>query len=190
MIVSLSQVFRLSLNSGNDYVDLSHEIELVRHYLFLQKKRYPQRLHFEIEMDAELKHFQMPKLPLQPLVENAIVHAIEPSEGTCNIHVRTEREEDESGEAWVVLEVSDNGPGIPEAKLDELRGEGKPSAAKDIQPIGASRSGMALSNIKERLTLFYERAELDIQSKEGIGTRVRIRIRQGDGTNGIKDGRS
>ncbi len=175
MVVSLSQVFRLSLNSGNDYVELDQEIELVRHYLFLQKKRYPTRLHFEIEIEAALRNFHMPKLLLQPLVENAIIHAIEPSEGTGNIHVRAYRENE-----WVILEVSDNGPGIPEAQLHLLM-DGRKAHSKRL--LSESRSGMALSNIKERLTLFYEHAEFDIQSKEGIGTRVQIRIRQGDITN-------
>jgi len=173
MVVSLSQVFRLSLNSGNDYVELDQEIELVRHYLFLQKKRYPARLHFEIEMDHALKHFRMPKLLLQPLVENAIIHAIEPSEGTGNIHVNAYSDED-----WIILEVTDNGPGIPEEKLQALKEGSIPHPASRLP--GASRSGMALSNIKERLTLFYEHAEFDIQSKVGIGTRVQIRIMKGD----------
>ncbi|MFC5528667.1 sensor histidine kinase [Cohnella yongneupensis] len=189
MVVALSQVFRLSLNSGRDFVELEHEIELVRYYLFLQQKRYPARLHFEIEIDPSLKHFQMPKLLLQPLVENAIIYAIEPTEGTGNIHIRAERETDDSEEEWVVLEVSDNGPGIPEERINELMKEAKPTPSKVAQTLNATRSGMALANIKERLTLFYEHAEFDIQSKVGIGTRVRIRIRQRGGTHGIKNGR-
>lgn len=182
MVAALSQVFRLSLNSGNDYVELEHEVELVRHYLFLQQKRYPLRLHFEIEVDPELKRFMMPKLLLQPLVENAIIHAIEPTEGTCNIHVRAGRETDGDGHAYVVLEVSDNGPGIPEERLAELLQGTASAGPRNPLQIGAARSGMALANIKERLALFYEHAEFDIQSKVDIGTRVRIRIRQGDGT--------
>lgn len=182
MVVALSQVFRLSLNSGNDYVELEHEVELVRHYLFLQQKRYPLRLHFEIEVDPELKRFMMPKLLLQPLVENAIIHAIEPTEGTCNIHVQAGRETDEDGHVWVVLEVSDNGPGIPEDRLAELLEGTDAAGPRNPLQIGAARSGMAIANIKERLALFYEHAEFDIQSKVDIGTRVRIRIRQGDGT--------
>ncbi len=180
MVSSLSQVFRLSLNSGNDYVELAHEVELVRHYLFLQQKRYPLRLNFEIDIEPELKRFLMPKLLLQPLVENAILHAIEPTEGTCNIHVRAGRETDEDGYDRVVLEVADNGPGIPEDRLAELLRGGQPSGPKNPLQLDASRSGMALANIKERLTLFYEHAELDIQSKVGIGTRVCIRIRLGE----------
>lgn len=173
MVMSLSQVFRLSLNSGNDFVELKQELELVRHYLFLQKKRYPTRLHFEIETDDTLKNFLMPKLLLQPLVENAIIHAIEPSDGTCNIHVRACRED-----GWIVLEVTDNGPGIPEEHLLRLqKADADVEAAKSN--LNKSHSSMALSNIKERLTLYYEHAELNIQSKEGIGTRVQVRIKQG-----------
>ncbi|NIK77848.1 two-component system sensor histidine kinase YesM [Paenibacillus castaneae] len=173
MVVSLSQVFRLSLNSGNDFVELEQELELVRHYLFLQKKRYPARLHFEIETDAALKHFRMPKLLIQPLVENAIIHAIEPSEGTCNIHVSAYKEE-----GWIILEVTDNGPGIPEEQLLLLQKNA--AADKANRNMVQSPSSMALSNIKERLNLYYEQAELSIQSKEGIGTRVQVRIKQGD----------
>ncbi|WEK55059.1 MAG: sensor histidine kinase [Candidatus Cohnella colombiensis] len=177
MVVSLSQVFRLSLNSGNDEVELEQEIELVRHYLFLQKKRYPQRLHFEIEVASHLLRYRLPKLLLQPLVENAILHAIEPSEGPVNIHLSAYTENE-----WIIFEVTDNGPGIPEAQLAELK-----SGRTTFSPAGLlnnTRSGMALLNIKERLALFYDRSQFDIESKMGIGTRVQIRIYQGGKANG------
>ncbi|MFF2484633.1 sensor histidine kinase [Paenibacillus sp. NPDC058071] len=178
MVVSLSQVFRLSLNSGNHDIELAQEIELVRHYLFLQQKRYTNRLHFEIETNEALKHFQMPKLLLQPLVENAIVHAIELAEHPVNIHLRAYTDKD-----WIVLEVADNGPGIPKETLAEIR-QALAAPAASLRSSSSGGSGMALSNIKERLSLYYEQSAFEIESKEGIGTRVQIRIRQGGARNG------
>jgi len=176
MVVALSQVFRLSLNQGNEAMELNQEIELVRHYLFLQKKRYLNRLFFEIEMDPDLKHFRMPKLLLQPLVENAVIYAIEQAEGTGNIYVRACRED-----GWVVLEVSDNGPGMPEEQVKRLNS----SVAKS--PVGipsdGMHSGMAIANIKERLSLFYEEALFDLVSKQGVGTRIQLKIKEGDRPN-------
>ncbi|MGO4537923.1 sensor histidine kinase [Paenibacillus sp. 2TAB19] len=172
MVVSLSQVFRLSLNSGNEYALLEQEMELVRHYLFLQKKRYTSRFSFEIEMDPIVSKLQMPKLLLQPLVENAIIHGIEPSEGNGIIYVRAYAEQE-----WAVLEVTDNGPGMPEEQVKRLLGKGGIPLRNSNTVV--SHSGMALSNIKERLALFYEQSVFDIESREGIGTRVQVRIKQG-----------
>lgn len=173
MVVSLSQVFRLSLNSGNEFVELEQEVELVRHYLYLQKKRYPTRLYFEIEMEPSLRHFRMPKLLLQPLVENAIIYSIEQAEGTGNIYIRASREE-----GWIVLEVTDNGPGMPGELVQQLNAAGAPLSAK--LPSEGSRSGMAIANIRERLALFYKEALFEIESREGIGTRIQVRIKEGD----------
>lgn len=173
MVVALSQVFRLSLNSGNEFVELSQEIELLRHYLFLQKKRYPSRLYFDIEVDPSLTHFRMPKLLLQPLVENAIIYSIEQAEGTGNIFVRAYRED-----GWIHFEVSDNGPGIPEELVQQLNKAGVQDAMR--QTTNGIRSGMAIANIKERLALFYKEAVFEMMSKEGIGTRANVRIKEGD----------
>lgn len=173
MVVSLSQVFRLSLNSGNDFAPLEQEIELLRNYLFLQKKRFTTRFNFEIDSEPSINQFRMPKLLLQPLVENAIIHAIEPSGGNGHIQIRSYIEKE-----WIILEVSDNGPGMSEQQVASLNEIQLKEPLKNLQ-INATHSGMALTNIKERLTLFYAAAELVIESKEGLGTRVQIRIKQG-----------
>ncbi|RXZ84884.1 sensor histidine kinase [Paenibacillaceae bacterium] len=173
MVVALSQVFRLSLNQGKESMELNQEIELVRHYLFLQKKRYLNRLHFEIEMDPDLKHFRLPKLLLQPLVENAVIYAIEQAEGTGNIYVKACRED-----GWVLLEVSDNGPGMPKEQVMRLQSSTSTGAARTHTE--GMHSGMAIANIKERLVLFYGEAVFNIMSKEGIGTRIQLKIKEGD----------
>ncbi|CAM4460821.1 two-component system sensor histidine kinase YesM [Paenibacillus endophyticus] len=173
MVVSLSQVFRLSLNSGNDLVALEQELELVRNYLFLQKKRFTTRFNFEIELDPAISHFRMPKLLLQPLVENAIIHAIEPSGGNGHIHIRAYTEA-----TIIILEVADNGPGMPEEQVRRLN-QSRVDEPMRVLQTNVPHSGMALSNIKERLALFYEQAEFEIVSREGLGTRVQIRINQG-----------
>ncbi|OMF36886.1 hypothetical protein BK133_08170 [Paenibacillus sp. FSL H8-0548] len=178
MVVSLSQVFRLSLNSGNDLVELQHEIELVRNYLFLQKKRFTTRFDFEIDMEPSIQHFRMPKLLLQPLVENAIIHAIEPTGGNGHIHIRAYTEN-----GCILLEVADNGLGMPEAKVQLLNLAPAQEPIKSLQ-INAAHSGMAISNIKERLALFYEQAEFHIESRESMGTRVQLKIKQGGNGNG------
>lgn len=178
MVISLSQVFRLSLNSGNDFVELEHEMELVRNYLFLQKKRFTTRFNFEIDMEPSIQHFRMPKLLLQPLVENAIIHAIEPSGGNGHIHVKAY-----TADSWIILEVVDNGLGMPESQVKHLNEAPAQQPMKNLQ-MNAPHSGMALSNIKERLALFYEQAEFEIVSREGLGTRVQLRIKQGGNGNG------
>jgi two-component system sensor histidine kinase YesM len=178
MVISLSQVFRLSLNSGNDFVELEHEMELVRNYLFLQKKRFTTRFNFEIDMEPSIQHFRMPKLLLQPLVENAIIHAIEPSGGNGHIQVKAY-----TADSWIILEVVDNGLGMPNAQVKLLNEAPAQEPMKNLQ-MNAPHSGMALSNIKERLALFYEQAEFEIVSKEGLGTRVQLRIKQGGNGNG------
>lgn len=115
----------------------------------------------------------MPKLLLQPLVENAIIYSIEQAEGTGNIFIRASREE-----GWIVLEVTDNGPGMPGELVQRLNAAGAPLSAK--LPSEGSRSGMAIANIRERLALFYKEALFEIESREGIGTRIQVRIKEGD----------
>ncbi|GIO11355.1 hypothetical protein J19TS2_09100 [Cohnella xylanilytica] len=167
MIYALSGMFKISLNQGRDVTDLRQEFQLIDHYLFLQKMRFPSKIAYELELDERIADFTVPKLFIQPLVENAIVHGIESlADDAGFVHVAAALD----GDA-VRIEVTDNGIGLTAEKLDRvaqtLRSE-RPS------PEGES---YALQNIAARVRLFYgEKASLDIQSEAGSGTRVRIRL--------------
>ncbi|KGE17854.1 sensor histidine kinase [Paenibacillus wynnii] len=168
MVHSLSQVFRLSLNNGQDNVTLLQEVELIENYLFLQKKRFTTRFHFSIRLDEDISHILVPKLILQPLVENAIIHAIEPLEGSGMITIACYAEE-----SWILLEVVDNGKGMTPERVEQI-------LLNHMSPtLSNAHSGLAISNVRERLNLFFERTEFHIESTLGLGTRIQIRIYKG-----------
>jgi two-component system sensor histidine kinase YesM len=167
MIYSLSGIFKISLSEGKDIIPLQQELELVEHYLFLQKMRFPDKLSYEFEIDADAEPVLVPKLLLQPLVENAVVHGIEPLMGEAGtILVKATL----SGPV-VEIEVTDNGAGIPEEKLVSL--------LRKIQSGNAEGEGedFALLNIVGRIRMFYgEQASFDIHSVAGSGTRILIHL--------------
>ncbi|BBI31616.1 hypothetical protein KCTCHS21_10150 [Cohnella abietis] len=163
MIYSLSEIFKISLSHGKDIIALDQELQLVNHYLFLQKMRYPNKLAYELDTAPALKEFTLPKLLIQPLVENAVVHGIESiADDTGFIHVQAYL----NGEQ-VIIEVTDNGAGIPPlqlAKLKDLVQEGNDSLMGD---------NFALLNIRNRIRLHYgDQASMSIESVVDSGTRV------------------
>ena len=90
---SLAQYFRLALNQGHEQISLRDEIDHVRQYLFIQKQRYGDKLQYEIEEDESLADYKLPKLVLQPLVENAIYHGIKEIDRHGMIRVTSKVEE-------------------------------------------------------------------------------------------------
>lgn len=172
MVYSLSQVFRLSLNDGRETFTLEQEVELVTNYLFLQKNRFKERFQFEIFLDESVKDFTVPKLLLQPLAENAVIHGVEPLSGSGLISVRAFRKD-----RTIVLEVQDNGVGIAPNRLEELQQLLAGGSSSSLQnDNNTSRTGFALMNVKERLALFFDGASLQLESVEGSGTRIIILI--------------
>lgn len=170
MVYSLSQVFCLSLNDGRDTFTLEQEVEHVTNYLFLQKNRFRERFEFEIFLDERIKDYIVPKLLLQPLAENAVIHGIEPLSGSGLISVRAIRKD-----RFIILEVQDNGAGITSDRLQELR-QGLIAEISLPEADNVGRSGFALMNVQERLELFFVEASLHIESTEGSGTRIIIQI--------------
>lgn len=154
MTVALSQSFKLSLNNGKDMILVSQELEHIQHYMTIQNMRYHNRFQYIEDVDPLLMNKEMLKLLLQPLVENAIYHGLEPKVGEGSIHV-TGRIENE----WIVFIVKDDGVGI--------------------EDMGAIEQGYGLRNVRERLQLCYGNdSELNISSVVHEGTSVEIRFRE------------
>lgn len=165
-ILALSQLFRLVLNQGKNIVSVGQEGELVERYLQLQKMRFQKRLHYEVVISEEIKRMPMPKLMLQPFVENAIVHGFENVNTPCQLTVSGWREND-----WIHFEIKDTGIGMRQDQIDALWEEEPANYAK--QRIGR----YAIKNIRERLWLkYHDKYHLEIQSSVGKGTTVILEI--------------
>lgn len=161
-ILSLSQLFRLVLNQGRKEVTVSQEIELIANYLKIQKLRFTKRLNYEIKVDKSVEKTLIPKLILQPFIENAIVHGLENINRTFHLTVKV-YEKDQH----IHLEVSDTGVGMTKEQMDSIWEDEPENYAK--QRIG----GYAIKNIRERLKMQYgEDFTLEIKSKVGEGTGV------------------
>ena len=161
-ILGLSQLFRLVLSQGKKEVTVAQEIELVSRYLQIQKMRFSRRLHYEINVADEVKSAYIPKLILQPFVENAIVHGFENVSIPCYLTVTGSLDKGK-----IRFEIKDTGIGMRQDQIDDIWEEEPAQYAR--QRIGR----YAIKNIKERLELRYHGDfELEIQSDVGKGTTV------------------
>lgn len=164
MIQSLSQYFRLSLSDGRDMVRVRDEISLAKTYLDIQNSRFMNIISVTFDVVEDILEEMMPKLTLQPLLENAILHGLQYREDKdWKVIVAAWREEE-----YIVFRVTDNGVGMTAEQIDTLysalRSEGE-------------RSGYGLYNIARRLELRYgDKNCLYIKSTRGEGTEVMLRI--------------
>lgn len=163
-ILALSQLFRLVLGQGKSEVTVGHEIELVSRYLQIQKMRFTKRLDYSIEVDPAVSRAKIPKLILQPFVENAIVHGFENMDVPCRLTV--------SGQlvgGQICFQIRDTGVGMRQDQIDAIW-EQEPDQYRK-QRIGR----YAIKNIRERLQRKYQDCFiLDIQSEVGKGTVVTL----------------
>lgn len=165
-ILALSQLFRLVLNQGQSEVTVEQETELVSRYLQIQKMRFAKRLTYEIEIDPEIKNSKIPKLIIQPFVENAIVHGFENVAGACRLLITGSKENDH-----IRFEIIDSGIGMSKEQVDALWQGDSDKYSK--QRIGR----YAVKNIRERLQLkYHDDFKLEIQSSVGKGTKVIVII--------------
>lgn len=160
MVMSLSKLFQLGLNKGQEITTLSKELEHVRQYLELQTSCYEGLFTYEIHVrEPELSGLPVPRIVLQPLVENSILHGFRDMESGGNIVIDIE----EDGERWR-LTVSDNGSGMEEEQVRSLFGS-------------ESEKGYAVSNLIRRLQLYYgDSAAFQVDSAPGLGTAVIISL--------------
>jgi two-component system sensor histidine kinase YesM len=167
MTMLLSQMFRLNLNRGEDWIIVEREIELVSCYLKLQKMRYNDRLQFTINIDEKILNILMPRFILQPFVENAVLHGIDDRTEGIEVIITGTLTED-----TITFIVEDNGLGMRKETVDMLN-----SLDFDSIQHSSESSGYAIKNIIEKLELIYDdKYTLFFTSEFGNGTEVRISI--------------
>lgn len=160
MVVSLGYLLRSSISLKRNVITLAEELEIVRHYITIQKYRFQHRLHFHMDVPDTFAGVAIPKLTLQPLVENAIQYGLEPMIEPCAIRIYVVQEH---GRLAVIVE--DQGPGMEEGHIERvLSGEVKTRG-----------TGIGLTNIRDRLQLAFGcDYGLRVESTPGAGTRVSI----------------
>ena len=155
MLVKLSELLRMSLDDeGGQEISLGSELEFIRRYLELEQIRFGDRLAISLEIAPETLEARVPKLILQPLVENAIRYGIAPRSAGGKIIIQADRMQD-----MLHLRVTDNGPGLSEPNGVHIR------------------AGVGLTNTRGRLTELYGTAQqLELKKGESTGLVVEIKI--------------
>ncbi|RYY92183.1 MAG: sensor histidine kinase, partial [Comamonadaceae bacterium] len=154
MLEDLSELFRQALADPRDSVTLADEIGLAERYLAIEQVRFGDRLRIKWQLDPAASSARLPPLLLQPLVENAVKHGVEPSPDGAKLRIRTERRGD-----TVVIEVVNSLPPLRWADQPLPRGH-----------------GIALDNVRDRLRLMHDMQAQFSAGMDQESYRVRIVI--------------
>ncbi|MFA7567404.1 MAG: sensor histidine kinase [Alkalispirochaeta sp.] len=149
----LGTMFRSAIDNDNVFVSLAESLDLLRGYVDIQRHRFGSRLDVEFHIPDDLLDRSIPRLILQPIVENAMIHALESSPLPISIRVSAQNRDD-----GMEITITDNGPGIDPARLAEL----------------TEHSGrVGITNVRRRMELHYQgRGDFRIESAVGKGTTV------------------
>ncbi len=163
MTIALSDLFRVSISRGKFIIPLKDEIQHAKCYLVIQKIRYQEAFDYEFEVDEDVNECETMKLTLQPLIENAIYHGLRNRVDPGFIKIKAYKEDSN-----VVYEVTDNGYGMREEKIQELYSTFNNANLND---------GVGMKNVYQRLKIYFNnKADLKIISELDEGTTIRITI--------------
>ena len=158
---SLAKYFRLALNQGHEQISLKDEIDHVRQYLFIQKQRYGEKLQYEIKELKQYNDYKIPKLILQPLVENAIYHGIKEMNRQGRIRVSVSE-----NDTQLIVSIYDNGRGFV--------------ASETTNATLVRLGGVGLKNVNQRLQLQFGKSyHMEIKSEENTYTEIRLYFPKG-----------
>jgi|LSQX01.2.fsa_nt_gb sensor histidine kinase YesM len=165
LIQTLSNLFRYNLMDSSQLVTLKKELECIEQYIYIQQYRFGSRLQFELDCQAGTEEVALPCFTLQPLVENAIIHGIEPKEEGGYVRIRVRKRF-----GFVQIKIIDNGVGFPKDKLNDFLNMQKGRHEGHATAIG-------VSNVYSRLKYFTNDMKcLSIRSKSGVGTVITLNI--------------
>jgi two-component system, sensor histidine kinase YesM len=161
MVIALSHFFRISISRGKNIISAEDELKHANHYLSIQKIRYNRTFDYSLSISPEVKGHTVVKLVLQPIIENAIHHGMISDHESGQIDIRAYVKE-----GRLVFEVENNGYGITEDKIKEIRG----SMTQE-----SKANGFGLRNVYQRLKLYYgEEADVIITSEVDEMTNVKL----------------
>lgn len=175
LVLAMSNLFRYTITkeTDDDWVFLKDEIKHIGDYMEIMKMRFGDRLQWHISIPIEYELVRIPKLIIQPLVENAILHGAGNKVGDCLISVTVEPVQREDKE-WITITVQDDGSGMDKERLDWIIQSMKYGGTSSM-----TGKGIAISNVYKRLTLYYKgilHSDLLIESKLNEGTRISFEL--------------
>ena len=159
VVAELSELLRYSLRSGAGLVTLKDELDIIRSYMTIQRYRFVGKIRWAEDIDENLLDTQIPGMILQPLVENAVKHGLEPIERTGTVTLKVERVG-----SGIHVSIRDDGVGIGDAALYLLDSE------------AGSSDSLGLRNVKRRLIIHYGVDVLTIRRPQSGGTECLISI--------------
>lgn len=165
LIQSLSEIFRYNLQNPKKEVLLEEELEIVKKYVHIQQTRFGPRLGFEI-ICHDLEGVEIPRFIIQPLVENAIIHGIEPKVEGGRVRIKAGQRQD-----VIYLKVIDNGIGISKQQISSILN------GTETSKVRGHTTAIGINNVRDRLLLYYKNpACFCLWSKPNIGTVITIKI--------------
>ena len=178
MTEALATFFRYTISKVDHLVTLEDELANIENYYVIQQYRFGDRLSLSIEYDEEEEEEMealeclIPKLTLQPIVENSIYHGLEGKIGKGHLTIRIVRTSER-----LLITVSDDGLGMEQDKLDEMNRKMSKAPLEDVQVNSEKRGGIAMVNVNNRIKLLFgEKYGLYFYSTPGVGTDVEVSL--------------
>ncbi len=166
LIADLADFFRLSLNKGEDITTVKKEMEHARKYMEIQKTRMENKFDYEVYLPKELEESRVPKLILQPFVENALLHGFERLDYQGHISITAKKSKND-----IVFTIEDNGCGMDNELCERLNQYHKANHAD------SEDHGYAIENVWERIMMYSgNENSLEFESSPGNGTRISVRF--------------
>ncbi len=174
MTEALATFFRYTISKVENMVTLEEELDNIKVYFLIQKHRFEERINLEIEYDKEdefLLRCLLPKLTLQPVVENSIIHGIERKIGSGTIKIVLK-----CTEKRLIIEINDDGVGMRPEVLEKLNNQLNQPVFESIQ-LSKNKGGIAIMNVNNRIHLIYgEEYGMTLYSTPDVGTDTVINL--------------
>lgn len=167
-ISALVRLMEASMGKKGVFGTIAEELDLLEKFMLIQQYRYGDHIRLSVECDESLRGIPIPRMLLQPIVENAVFHGIAPKEEGGLIELSFRRTPGPAGDV-LAIEVRDDGVGMPSERADRV--------AKSAPPAPAGMSGIGLQHVRETIQLYYGAPSgMSVESEEGRGTCVRLEL--------------